>query len=120
MHHEIDSMQIPTESFIARSKITDYLLVWQSRGDKSRFLALAGYDASQPDQLIHDIRTQVLPCEAVPIETTEHGQYYEISCPMTGPNGRTLDIRAIWMTEHLSGKTKFITLIPARRLSNET
>lgn len=108
-------MQLPPDSHIAPSKITDYLLVWQPRGDKSRFLALAGYDATRSDQLARDIRMQVLPCDAVPAETTEHGQYYEISCPLTGPNGRTLDIRTIWMTEHLSGMTKFITLIPARR-----
>jgi hypothetical protein len=113
-------MQLPPDSQIAPGKITDYLLVWHPRGDKSRFLALAGYDASRPDELAHDIRTQVLPCDAVPGETTEHGHYFEISCPLTGPNGRTLDIRTIWMTERLSGNSKFITLIPARRLPNET
>ena len=115
----IDSMQLPSDSTIARSKVTHYLLIWQARGDKSRFLALAGYDVFRPDQLIHDIRVQVLPCAAVPLESTEHGQYYEISCPLTGPNGRTLDIRAIWMTEHLSGQTKFITLIPERSRQND-
>jgi len=113
-------MQLPPDSLIAHSKIKNYLLLWQPKGDKSRFLALAGYDGSRPDQLIHDIRTQVLPCVAVPVETTDHGQYYEISCSLTGPNGRSLAIRAIWMTEHLSGETKFITLIPARRCPNET
>jgi len=33
---------------------------------------------------------------------------------LTGPNGRTLEIRTIWMKEHLSQQTKFITLIPER------
>ena len=113
-------MQLPPDSHIAPTKIIDYLLVWQPRGDKSRFLAMAGYDATRADQLAHDIRMQVLPCDAVPAETTEHGQYYEISCPLTGPNGRTLDIRTIWMTERLSGITKFITLIPARRPPDDT
>ena len=113
-------MQLPPDSHIAPAKITDYLLVWQSKGDKSRFLGRAGYDASLADQLLHDIRTQVLPCDAVPCEMTEYGQYYEISCPLTGPNGHTLAVRTIWMTERLSGITKFITLIPANKLPNET
>jgi hypothetical protein len=71
------------------------------------------------DQLIRDIRTQVLPCDAIVAERTEHGQFFEISCPLTGPNGRTLDIRTIWMKEHLSQQTKFITLIPERSHEND-
>jgi hypothetical protein len=31
---------------------------------------------------------------------------------IVGPSGRTLRVRTIWMTEYLSGATKFITLIP--------
>ena len=72
-------MKLPADSIIAGSKITNYLLVWLPRGDKSRFLQLAGYDSSRPDQLIHDIRVQVLPSDAVATELTEHGQFYEIS-----------------------------------------
>ena len=107
-------MKLPPDSIIARSKVTHYLLVRQPRGDKSRFLRLAGYDFSRADELIHDIRHQVLAYDAVSSETNEYGQLYEISCPLVGPNGRTLEIRTIWMKEHLSGQTKFITLIPER------
>jgi hypothetical protein len=112
-------MKLPSDSLIAGSKITRYLLVWQPRGDKFRFLQLAGYDSSRPEQLIHDIRVQVLASDAVTTELTEHGQFYEISCPLTGPNGRILHIRTIWMKEHLSGHTKFITLIPERSRKND-
>ena len=112
-------MKLPSDSLIAGSKITSYLLVWQPRGDKFRFLQLAGYDSSRPEQLIHDIRVQVLASDAVATELTEHGQFYEISCPLTGPNGRILNIRTIWMKEHLSGHTKFITLIPERSRKND-
>jgi len=34
---------------------------------------------------------------------------------LTGPNGVALAVRTIWMTEHLSGVTKFVTLIPDKR-----
>ena len=112
-------VKLPADSFIARTKVTHYLLVSQPRGDKSRFLALAGYDASQADQLLHDIRTQILPCDAVFSELTEHGQFYEITCRLTGPNGRSLGTRTIWIKEHLSQQTKFITLIPERGLQDE-
>ena len=107
-------VMLPADSLIAKIKITHYLLVPQAKGDKSAFLASAGYDAANADQLIDDIRSQVLPSDAVPLEVTEHGQFYQISCPLAGPNGRTLSIRTIWMKEHLSGHTKLITLIPER------
>lgn len=107
-------MKLPSDTIIARPKVTHYLLVPQSKGDKSHFLALAGYNLSHEDQLIHDLRTQVLALDAKALQSTEHGQYYEIQSPLTGPNGRTLKIRTIWMKEHLSQQTKFITQIPER------
>ena len=108
-------MKLPPESLIAPEKIFRYLLVHRAKGDKSAFLARAGYDLSNGDRLIDDLRTQILPQDAAPIEQTAHGQFYEIRAPLTGPNGRTLRIRSIWMTEHLSDITKFVTLVPDQR-----
>jgi hypothetical protein len=59
-----------------------------------------------------DLRAQILNQEAAALETTSYGQLYEIRAPLVGPSGRTLRVRTIWMTEYLSGATKFITLIP--------
>lgn len=105
-------MKLPPDSIIARRKVTHYLLVPQPRGDKSAFLALAGYLPPEADQLIDDLLNQVLPCEAEELENTEYGLYYQIRSTLTGPNGRTLRVRTIWMKEHLSQQTKFVTLIP--------
>ena len=49
------------------------------------------------------------------LESKRFGQYYESRGTLTGPNGSMLLVRAIWMTEHLSGVTKFVTLIPDKR-----
>ncbi len=108
-------MRLPQDTLISPDKIIRYLLVPQTKGDKSRFLSQAGYDAANADQLVHDIRGQILPCDVVVLELTVHGQFFEITGPLTGPNGRTLDVKTIWMKEHLSGQTKFITLIPHKR-----
>jgi hypothetical protein len=62
-----------------------------------------------------DLRTQILPLDAVVLETNKFGRYYEIRGTLTGPNGVKLAVRTIWMTEHLSGATKFVTLIPDKR-----
>ena len=47
--------------------------------------------------LREDLRRQLFMYGATPLQRTEHGQFYEISGPLTGPNGRTLYVRAIWM-----------------------
>ena len=108
-------MKLPANTIIAREKVTLYLLIPQARGDKAVFLERAGYALEDADGLLNDLRTQLLPLDAVPGKSNQFGQYYETRGSLTGPNGVTLAVRAIWMTEHLSGVTKFVTLLPDRR-----
>ncbi len=105
-------MKLPPNSIIAPEKATRYLLVPQARGDKSAFLASAGYSMDDPDRLLADLREQVLPLDATPVDNDRFGQRLEIRAALRGPNGVTLAVRTIWMTEHLSGVTKFVTLLP--------
>jgi hypothetical protein len=37
---------------------------------------------------------------------------YQIRGKLKGPNGRTLRVISIWMTESAGGKSKFVTLYP--------
>jgi hypothetical protein len=105
-------MKLPADAIIAPEKLTRYLLVHQPRGDKSAFLARAGYTLENADRLLQDIRTQALPLDATKLHSTEFGDFYEIRAALTGPNGVTLRVRSIWMEEKLSNLMKFITLIP--------
>jgi hypothetical protein len=107
-------MRLPSDAIIAREKLTRYLLVRQARGDKSAFLARAGYTSETADQLLHDLRTQLLPLDVTQLHSTVFGDFYEIRGALTGPNGIVLGVRSVWMKEYLSGATKFITLIPER------
>jgi hypothetical protein len=53
-------MKLPAGAVIATDKLTNYLLVPKARGDKSIFLMQAGYTLNNGDQLLGDLRTQVL------------------------------------------------------------
>lgn len=108
-------MRLPAESVISEDKLIRYLLVPQLRGDKSSFLRQGGYELSNASHLLRDLRDQILPLDAMQLESNQFGQYYEIKGSLRGPNGTTLSVRTIWMREHLSGMTKFITLIPDNR-----
>jgi hypothetical protein len=113
--HVLEAMKLPVDTIIAPEKVTHYLLVAQARGDKSGFLERAGYTSENAAQLLTDLRVQLLPLDATPTKVNDFGQYYETCGRLTGPNGSTLAVRAIWMTEFLSGATKFVTLLPEKR-----
>ena len=49
-------MKLPEDSNIAPEKLTRYLLVSQARGDKSAYLALAGYTLDNFTTLLTDLR----------------------------------------------------------------
>ena len=108
-------MKRPAATIIASDKITRYLLVPQARGDKSAFLRAAGYTLDNADRLLDDLRTQILPLDAISLENGKFGQYYEIRGALSGPNGVVRAVRTVWITEHLSGITKFVTLTPDKR-----
>ncbi|MFM2295016.1 MAG: hypothetical protein RLZZ350_1429 [Verrucomicrobiota bacterium] len=105
-------MNLPSHTTIAPEKIANYLLVRQARGDKSLFLARAGYSINHAEQLAADLRSQLLPLTARLVEHNQFGDYCEICGLLTGPNGVGLRVRTIWLTDTLSGRSKFITLLP--------
>jgi hypothetical protein len=49
-------VKLPADSVIEPEKLTNYLLVRQARGDKSVFLARAGYTTANAEQLLDDLR----------------------------------------------------------------
>lgn len=79
-------MRLPADATIAGDKLTRYLLVHQTRGDKSAFLKRAGYTVENAEQLLEDLRHQLLPLDAAPLHSTKFGEFYEIRGTLTGPN----------------------------------
>ena len=53
------------------------------------------------------------------VENTKYGQMYEIRGKIAGPNGRTLTVCTMWMTETATGDTKFITMYPDKESKND-
>lgn len=106
-------MILPADAQIAAEKLTRYLLVPKARNDKSKWLSRAGYTPENWTRLEADIRQQVLTQDAEKAETNLYGDVYRIIGGLRGPNGRVLWVVTIWMTEHETGQTKFITMYPA-------
>jgi hypothetical protein len=47
------------------------------------------------DQLLNDLRTQILLLDATPLESGKFGQYYEILGMLNGPNGVMRAVRTM-------------------------
>jgi len=108
-------MKLPEDTLISSDKLTQYLLAFKKRNDKLQWLSQAGYALDNWQTLEKDLREQILTIDATPAEKTKYGQLFEISGELLGPNGRSLSVITIWMTENENKTTKFITMYPNKR-----
>jgi hypothetical protein len=112
-------MKLPGDTLIEREKLTKYLLVPRKRNDKSKWLAQGGYILDNWQVLETDLRNLMLSTDATLVEETGYGKMYEIVGNIAGPTGKVLSIRTIRMIERATGKTKFITMYPDKRIFGE-
>jgi hypothetical protein len=106
-------MKLPPDSLIDPRKITHYLLVPRADADKSGWLERGGYTPANPQQLMEDIRSQILPLEATPSRSSAFGETFVIAGELHGPSGVPLPVRTVWLKDVLSGQFRFVTLIPS-------
>jgi hypothetical protein len=106
-------MKLPPDSEIPIRKVTHYLLVPRVESDKSIWLSRGGYTSENPHRLVEDIRSQILPREAIPARSSRFGETFEIRGVLQGPSDIPLSVRTIWLKDPLSGMFRLITLIPS-------
>ncbi len=107
-------MRIPNDAVIPQDKLTKYLLVSRPWDDKSKFLAQAGFDQSNPDELMASIRDMAIAVDGREDGTNEYGTFYCVEGNLVGPHGRSLAVATIWIRWHSDGSFHFVTLKPWR------
>lgn len=105
-------MKLSPEAIIAKPKLTGYLLKLLPQDDKSQYLQQAGFTLENWQDLEKALREQILSLDATPTESDRYGDKYMICDQITGINGQSLNLVTIWMIEHETKITKFITLFP--------
>ncbi len=108
-------MRIPADAWIAAEKLTGYLLLQRPWDDKSKFLAQAGFDRTNPEALLEALRALAAEAEAIQDGVNEYGEFLRIDGDLVGPNGRRLAVSAIWLRQHLDGRVRFVTLKPRKQ-----
>ncbi len=104
-------MRIPADAIIPEEKITRYLLVPKSSGDKSKYLARGGFSTANAAALESEIRRLTAQTDAIYDRAKEHGIYYNVSGSLNGPTGTVLPVMLVWL-KRLDGVFSFVTLIP--------
>ncbi|CAN5450679.1 hypothetical protein BH10CHL1_BH10CHL1_36980 [soil metagenome] len=107
-------MKIPQNAIIVPEKLTEYLLVPQTKNDKAQFLAQAGFAADNPATLEQAIRTLIAGNEAVQDRQDVYGTFYQVTGELVGPNG-IISVVTVWILRTIDGQYRFVTLKPARR-----
>lgn len=108
-------MKPPKDAFIAPEKIRNYLLVVRKKGDKSKWLASAGYHQLNWRVLERDLLKLLETSTLFQAKKDQYGIRFEMDGILIGPNGKALSVRSVWLTEHETRRTKFITAFPGRR-----
>lgn len=89
-------MRMPSGLLIQEQKLTNYLLVYQARDDKSEFLALGGYSPQNWRILKQDILNAVEGAEISETILTDWGTRLKVKSQWNGLNGQLLRVITIW------------------------
>ncbi|KAM3115148.1 DUF6883 domain-containing protein [Phormidesmis sp. 146-33] len=103
---------MPSGLVIQEQKLTNYLLIYQPKDDKSEFLAGAGYTLQTWQLLRQDILRAVEGLDVAEKIVTEWGTRFRVNCQWSGLNGRRLRVVTIWQSDTGSDVIRFVTLYP--------
>ena len=102
------------QAVISPEKLRDYLLNLQHRrgSAKANLLLSMGYQRQRWQILEADLRQQHLQLDATAVSRNEYGECWMIQGPLTGPNGRTVEMRSIWQIDIHQTVARLITMYP--------
>ena len=108
-----ETTRVPSSAVIPHAKLTEYLLAYRRKSDKSQFLAQAGFTEDNPAELAQAIRRLIAGHEAVVDRQNEYGTFYRVEGQMEGPDG-VLEVVTVWIKQEIDGVFRFVTLEPVR------
>jgi len=106
-------MKLSGNIVIPDAKLTQYLLIFQEKDDKSKFLARAGFTLANPEQLKQAIRELITQNEAILDRTNHYGAFYRVEGNLIGLT-KTLLVVTVWLERTQDGTIQFITLLPKK------
>jgi Domain of unknown function (DUF4926) len=101
-------------AYIDPAKVRDYLLspVHPVGRFKAVVFQALGYRPDEWEELRDDLLALALATQAVPGQTSNFGQKYEVSGTLRGPNGREARFTCVWLVPVDGEAPRFITAFP--------
>ena len=105
------------EALIETAKVRDYLLAHghPSGRFKAAFFIRLGYSVQRWELLSADLKRHARANDASPGESNAFGQKYQVRGILTGPEGKSAVIVAIWIVLHGEAFPRFVTAFPGKR-----
>ena len=102
---------------ISQTKVIQYLLSSTHRAGrgKAKFFSAFGFEVSSWETLAHALEQHARENLVLHTEETPFGTRYVIEGPLLAPNGRELQIRAVWFIDTGSEVSRFVTAYPLKR-----
>ncbi|MEL6353282.1 MAG: DUF6883 domain-containing protein [Cyanobacteria bacterium J06627_28] len=110
-------MKIPSNAIIPVAKLTQYLLVFRTRNDKSKFLAKAGFTLQNYEALEVALRELIRTAPASTERTDNYGTFYQVTGILQGINGIALGVTTIWLHRKIDLQYQFVTLVPDKAVN---
>ena len=111
-------MRIPNlnQSYVAREKITRYLLNHNHPEGESKadFFSRFGFRVEDWDSLSEALRIHIASSDVVEVTETEWGTEYVVEGVLETPDGRSPQVRAVWIVDRGSSFPRLITAYPPR------
>jgi hypothetical protein len=101
--------------YVPPEKLTHYLLMPRAKGDKSQYLALAGFTLRNASALQKALLDIAATEDATEDRQSDWGTTYRVEGELAGPNGKFLPVVTIWMAVPVVNRTRFVTLFPPRK-----
>ena len=108
-------MRISADATIAREKLTEYLLRFRDKDDKSKFLGLLGFTLANSNELETAIRATTAANDAICDRETRFGSFYVVHGLLAGPLGSRAVV-IIWLNRGVEAYS-FVTLYPDKEQS---
>ena len=109
-------MSLPNadRAIVDPAKVRDYLLssVHPVGRFKATFFVSLGYTQDRWETLRDDLLVLARRGDAVPGRLSFFGRMFEVDGMLTGPSGRTAEIRTVWIVASDEASPRFVTAYP--------
>ncbi len=107
-------MKLPNHehALVEERKITAYLLAEEHPAGKAAFFAAFGFTLAQWHALRNALLHHAATHEVAGTSTTPHGVKYIIEGAMQTPNGRSPQVRVVWIVDVGNDAPRLVTAYP--------